>query len=66
MGAKFACGEEFFDQDVDASKGFGESLVADLRAINADAFVDFFKVGRGIQSSSKASVAKDGFEERSC
>src|SRR6267378_1198611 len=66
MGAKFACGEEFFDQDVDASKGFGESLVADLRAINADAFVDFFKVGRGIQSSSIASVAKDGFQERSC
>ncbi len=45
MGAKFAYGEELFDQRMDVSEGFGESFVADLLAIDADAFVDFFEVG---------------------
>src|SRR6267378_2070120 len=66
VGAKFACGEELFDQRMDASEGFGEGFVADLFATDADAFVDFFEVRRGIQSRSKASMAKDGFEERGC
>src|SRR5258708_27350923 len=64
VGAKFAGGEEFFDQQVDAREGFGEGFVADLPAIDADALVDFFEVGRSIQTGSKASMAKDGFEER--
>src|SRR6267143_1812727 len=64
VGAQFAGSEELFDQRMDVSEGLGETLVADLRAIHADAFVDFFEVRRGIQSRSKASVAKDGFEER--
>src|SRR5882762_1290693 len=64
VGAQFAGSEEFFDQRMEVSEGLGETLVADLRAIHADAFVDFFEVRRGIQSRSKASVAKDGFEER--
>ena len=66
MGAKFARSEELFDQRMDVSEGFGEGCVADLLAIDAGAFVDFFEVGRGIQSRSKASMAKDGFEERGC
>src|SRR6267143_3366535 len=56
MGAKFACGKEFFDQDVHASKGFGESLVADLRAINAHAFGDVFEIklcGGGLRWGSQ-------------
>src|SRR5260221_4829359 len=64
MGAQFAGGEEFFNQQVDAREGFGEGFVADLPAIDADALVDFFEVGRSIQTGSKASMAKDGFEER--
>src|SRR5229473_3931006 len=43
MGAKFACGEEFFDERMDVGEGFSEGFVADLRAIDANAFVDFFE-----------------------
>src|SRR6266567_3866555 len=40
MSTKFACGEEFFNQDLDASESIGESGVADFFAIEANAFVD--------------------------
>ncbi len=66
MCAEFAGGKEFLDSFVDASERFSEGLVADLLAVYADAFVDFFEVGRGVQSRSKAGVAKNGFEERRC
>src|SRR5258708_39090109 len=64
MRAKLAVGQEFFDQDMNTSEGFGEGFVADLLAIDADAFVDFFKGGGGIQTRSDASAAQDAFEER--
>jgi len=50
-----AGGEELFDQDMDTRENFSKGLVADFRAIDADAFVDFFEMGGGIQSRSKAA-----------
>src|SRR5260370_11427290 len=64
MPAEFAGGEQFFDQDLDARKGFGEGCIADFLAINADAFVDSFKMWRSIEPGSKAGSANDRFEER--
>ena len=66
VGAEFAGGEKLFDQDLDAREGFGEELVADFLTTDADAFIDFFEVRRSVQAGAKASVAKDGFEERRC
>src|SRR5260370_8037240 len=63
MGAEFACGEEFLDESLDAREDFGEGLVADFLATDANTLVDFLEMGRGIQAGSKAGVAKDGFEE---
>src|SRR5260370_36451843 len=37
VGAEFACGEEFFDEDLDFSEGFGGGFVVDLLAAGADA-----------------------------
>ncbi len=65
MCAQFSGGEELFNQDLDASEGFGEGGIADFFSMNANAFVDFFEVRRGIEPGPKAGVAKDGFEERS-
>src|SRR5437660_4976088 len=48
MRAEFAGGEEFFDQGLHACKGFGEGRVADFLAMDANALVDSFKVGRSI------------------
>src|SRR5947207_1058730 len=45
MGAEFAGGEEFFDQDLNARQGFCERLVADFLSIDANAFVDSFEMG---------------------
>ena len=64
VSAKFARGQEFFDQKLNASESFGEGFVGNLLAVDAHALVDFFKMGRGIQSCSKAGVTKDGFEKR--
>src|SRR6266481_1726347 len=66
VSAKFGGGEEFLDQELDASEGVGKGFVGDLLAADADSFVDFFEVRRGIQSRSKAGVAKDGFKECGC
>src|SRR5260370_7830869 len=63
MGAEFACGEEFLDESLDGREDFGEGLVADFLAADANTLVDFLEMGRGIQAGSKAGVAKDGFEE---
>src|SRR5258708_37286682 len=63
MGAEFGCGEEFLDESLDAREDFGEGLVADFLATDANTLVDFLEMGRGIQAGSKAGVAKDGFEE---
>src|SRR5260370_18992497 len=63
MSAECASGEKFFNQSMDASEGFCEGFVADFFAIDANALVDCFEMGRGVQSRSKAGVAKDGFEE---
>src|SRR6266478_4402016 len=66
MSPELASGQEFFDEDLDARESFGEGLIADFLATDADAFVDFFEVGRGIQTGAKAGVPEDGFEERGC
>src|SRR6266478_1470316 len=66
ISAELARGEKLFDESLDAREGFGEGLVADFFATDADAFVDFFEVGRGIQTGAKAGVPEDGFEERGC
>src|SRR5260370_41492315 len=63
MSAEFACGEEFLDESLGAREDFGEGLVADFLATDANTLVDFLEMGRGIQAGSKAGVAEDGFEE---
>src|SRR5258708_708771 len=65
MRTKFAGGEEFFDQDLNAREGVGESFITDLLAMDANAFVDFFEMGRGVEARSKATLTEDGFEKRS-
>src|SRR5690242_21312918 len=64
MRAQFARGEEILDDDLNSSEAFGESFIADFLATEANALVDSLQVRRGIEPRSKASVAKDGFEER--
>src|SRR5258706_8484137 len=49
VGAKFADGEDFFDQELNARESLSKGFVADLFAIDANAFVDFFKVRRGVE-----------------
>ena len=44
----------------------GEFVVADFLAIDAYAFVDFFKMRRGVEAGAQAGVTQDGFEEGSC
>ncbi len=66
MSAELASGEKLLDESLDARESFGEGLIADFLATDADAFVDFFEVGRGIQTGAKAGVPEDGFEERGC
>ena len=63
MRAELSIGEELFDQDMNASEGFGEGIVADLPAIDAKAFVDSFKVGGSVEAGAKAGAAKDRFEK---
>ena len=64
MRAQFAGGEKFFDQNLYARENFCEQFVINLFSINANAFVDFFKVRRSIEPSSKPGLAHDGLEER--
>src|SRR6266478_1076473 len=65
MRTEFSIGEEFFDQIVNASERFGEGIVADLLAIDANTLVDSFKMRRRVKASSKAGAAKDRFEKGS-
>src|SRR5690242_10119707 len=49
---------------MDARKSLGEGFVVDYVAVDANALVDSFEVGRSVQASAKTSLAKDGFEKR--
>ncbi len=64
MGTELASGEEFFDQDVNAGESFGEDFVTNLLAIDADALVDSFQMGRSVETGAQAGMAEDRFEER--
>lgn len=48
VSPQFAGSEKFLDQEVYARQGLGEGCVANLFTVNANAFVDFFKVRRGV------------------
>src|SRR5438477_6101988 len=48
MGAEFAGGQELLDEDMDARKSLGEGFVADFFAVDTNALVDSFQVGRSI------------------
>jgi len=63
MRAEFSIGEEFFDQDVNASERFGEGIVGDLLAMDANALVDSFEMGGSVEAGSKAGAAKNRFEK---
>src|SRR5580692_6569787 len=63
MSAKFACREQFLVQSLNACKRFGKRFVADLFAVHANTFVNFFQMGRGVQPGPKAGAAQDGLEK---
>jgi len=63
MRAEFAGSEELFDQGVNARERFGEGVIADFFAADAETLVNFFEMRRGVETGSKAGLAEDGFEE---
>ncbi len=63
VGAEFSGGEESFDLLLGAGEDGGEIFVGDFLAVDAEAFVDFFEVGRSVEAGAQAGVAEDGFEK---
>jgi hypothetical protein len=58
MRAELSVGEELFDQIVNASEGFGEGIVADLLAIDANALVDSFEVGGSVEAGAAGGIVE--------